>query len=250
MAGHSIPSPSSAEATSLCPGRVIFAAENKPNEAAAEGTAAHYLSEQFLSHGTPPEAAIGQVMAVDGFDIPVTSEMVKYVRAYTDAVSLVPGQRLIEQSFNLQDVIGFPMRGSADVVVINGALIEVIDLKFGRGVQVEAKENLQLALYAAGACREFDLVDDFKTVRMTIHQPRRNHIDVWEVSAVELSEFLAKHKGRLLRAHLIAQAKVKPEERDFNPSDKACQFCPGKGQCTALAAHVSATVFDKFEDLT
>ena len=69
--------------------------------------------------------------------------------------------------FDLTDVVpdGF---GTNDAIVIAEGEMHVHDLKFGRGVRVEAQNNPQLMLYAYGAFTGFDSFYDIK--RITAHR--------------------------------------------------------------------------------
>ncbi len=48
--------------------------------------------------------------------------------------------------------------GTADALIIANNTIEVIDLKYGKGVKVDAQNNPQLMLYGLGAFRGIRLV--------------------------------------------------------------------------------------------
>ena len=62
--------------------------------------------------------------------------------------------------------------GTGDMVIVADGILEVIDLKYGKGVPVSAVENTQMRLYALGAYDVNEYLYDIKTVRMTIVQPR------------------------------------------------------------------------------
>jgi len=106
--------------------------------------------------------------------------------------------------------------------------MEVIDLKYGKGIRVEAKDNSQLMLYGLGALRAYELMYDIHTIRMTIVQPRLDHIDSAEISAEDLNSW--------------GEKTVKPKAKLAFSGDgeqKAgpwCQWCKVKAQCKALAA--------------
>ncbi|WP_446923914.1 DUF2800 domain-containing protein, partial [Klebsiella pneumoniae] len=70
--------------------------------------------------------------------------------------------------------------GTSDVVVLSDKTIEIIDLKYGKGVPVDAYLNPQLMLYALGAVDKYDIIYEFETVRMTIIQPRLDNISTFE----------------------------------------------------------------------
>lgn len=67
------------------------------------------------------------------------------------------------------------------MVVLSDKTIEIIDLKYGKGVPVDAYLNPQLMLYALGAVDKYDIIYEFETVRMTIIQPRLDNISTFEI---------------------------------------------------------------------
>lgn len=92
---------------------------------------------------------------------------------------------LIEQLLDFSEWVpgGF---GTGDVIVINDQAIEVIDLKFGKGVPVSAVNNPQLMLYGLGAINTFGMLYEFELVRMTIHQPRLDQVSTFEMQVDDL----------------------------------------------------------------
>lgn len=137
--------------------------------------------------------------------------------------------------------------GTSDTVIIDEAnrQLIIIDLKYGRGVQVYAERNPQLMLYALGALDEFGLLYDFDSVRMVIHQPRLDHLDEWTCSVDELRVFEveALEAGR----KALSIKKLAGGTVFLNPGDKQCQFCKAKGDCPALRDKVLATVAGDFD---
>ena len=79
--------------------------------------------------------------------------------------------------------------GTGDCLVIADGTLNVIDLKYGKGVEVEAEQNPQMMLYALGALELFDDLYDISTVTMTIFQPRRANISVWTISKDDLCQW-------------------------------------------------------------
>jgi hypothetical protein len=99
---------------------------------------------------------------------------------------------------------------------------------------VEAEGNTQLAIYAESLIQSWEQIMDFEpnmTVQMTIVQPRdRNNpeaVRTWKLTRPELATLAAELQGK---AELVLSGKG-----EFHPSDKACQFCPAKGFCSAFA---------------
>lgn len=76
--------------------------------------------------------------------------------------------------------------GTSDVVILSDKVIEIIDLKYGKGVPVSAHQNPQLMLYALGAFDLYDIAYGFEKVRMTIIQPRLDSVSTFEIEVEEL----------------------------------------------------------------
>lgn len=238
--GHSRFAPSAAHRWMRCPGSITLserlAAEDRTSIHAAEGTVAHDIAARCLETGVDASLYHGTPVSVDGFDFVVDEDMAAYVQVYVDAIRRRPGTLLVEQRFDLSDVLGVPAFGTADAVLLDfeSSTLEVHDLKFGRGVQVDAKDNEQLRLYAAGALSAFEKVHDWQTVRMFIHQPRLDHMDEDEMTVQELHQF--SYAAR------YAVTLAEDDEPALNPGEKQCRWCPAKAFCLALAAYVAEAV--------
>lgn len=120
--------------------------------------------------------------------------------------------------------------GTADAVIVADDTLEVVDFKYGKGVEVSATSNPQMMIYALGAYAVASFAYDIHKVRMTIYQPRLNHVDTYEMQVVDLLAW--------------ASAVLKPKAREAYegggeqvPGDW-CRFCKAKGHCRALAKHV------------
>ena len=130
--------------------------------------------------------------------------------------------------------------GTGDAVILADGTMEIIDLKYGKGVQVSAVENKQMMLYALGALDMFGFMYAIHTVRMTIYQPRLDNISEWEIPAEELLIWGANE--------LAPRAKMAfAGEGSFVPG-KHCQFCRAKAQCRALAEKNLETAKHEFDD--
>jgi len=170
---------------------------------------------------------------------PITKEMADYVDDYVNFVrERAVGKILhVECKLSIGHITGEPnATGTSDVVIIDREqeAIEVIDLKYGMGVRVDAENNEQMQFYALGALYEYELISDFSWVTMVIHQPRLNHVSEWNIPVDQLRRFEdeARH----------AADKVRWEEPTFNPSEKQCRFCKAKATCPALRAEVTEIV--------
>ena len=205
---------------------------------AAEGTAAHKLSEHKL------RLFLGQKSKrpVSGFD---SMELDYYTDAYVDyATELITEARktcrdpiiLLEQRLDYSCYVpeGF---GTGDLVIIAEGSLDIVDLKYGRGIAISAEDNPQMKLYALGALSLFDNLYDIRTVRMTICQPRLESISTYKLAAGELTQWAEEE----LRSK--AQLAINGEG-EFFPGEH-CRFCRARHTCRARAEeHLSLARYD------
>lgn len=225
---HSIFSASGSHLWMHCAGGLIpnLLAKDRPTVEAAEGTVAHGVGELWLRSKAKPTHLIGTKQKVDGFEIEITAEMLNHVEVYFDACSWLPGSHYIETKIYYTEIT--PIRkqgGTADHVACSYQRMVITDLKYGKGVQVFAKDNSQALLYALGFFYEWDFLYDFQTIELRICQPRLDHFDTWTVSRDELMEFAERAK---VRAHLAWQL-----DAPRTPGEKQCSFCKVKADCGA-----------------
>ena len=265
---HARLSPSGAHKWMGCP--ASLAAERGIPETrsihAAEGTAAHAVAEAVLRainpHWSGKRPKFSKVAACDYIGETVekwviTEDMAAPIQTYIDTVmACAQGNTLhIEQRVDFSHVVGVRNSfGTADAIIINGAELQIHDLKFGRGVKVDAENNYQLMIYALGALRVFELAQDINTVRLFIHQPRLNHVSEWALTVQELKKFgavvkKAAKKAITLFTRACEPAGGEPTASDYNPSEKACRWCKASPQCTAYARFVYDAVAAEFVDL-
>lgn len=276
MTRHAILSPSAASRWFACPGS-LWLSKNEQDEtspAAAEGTAAHALAEYCLKFGKSADSLVGKKVTVS--PINVDEDMATYVQRYVDNIkgicdSIPEGQLLVEQELDLTDIIDLnghfddsdnsyyvPLEketedrtfGTADAIIIGGGVLQIHDLKYGKGVRVTAQGNKQLLIYAVAAHNLFSLIEDIETISMHIHQVRLNSFTEWTITVEELVNFREELKKKARRAYQIYANGPDDSPDCFTPGDAQCQFCPAKAACPTLAQHVLDTVAGEFADLT
>lgn len=209
---------------------------DKGSDYAREGTLAHEFADLYLNHflaGTleSPEHLKGKSQLEQNEFF--SGSMHGYVEEYTDYVlgrwshylgNHESPQIHIEQRLNFSEYVpkGF---GTGDVTIVGGSHLELIDLKYGQGVKVDAVRNSQLMLYGLGALYEFDLEYEIKTVTLTIVQPRLNSISSWEVSADDLRAWGENY--------VLPRAKDAFEGVGETVAGSHCRFCKAKSTCRA-----------------
>lgn len=173
-----------------CPGSLELnttAPADKESHAAAWGTACHQVSDKCLRAfvaGSETDANaidyLGTVEKTKSHSIEVDEEVCETAQEYIDYVrDAAKGKELlVEQKFSLADLDPpFDAGGTGDAVILSPdeGLIEIVDLKGGRGVVVEVVGNKQLRTYALGALMANP--GPWKRVKVTIVQPRAPHRD-------------------------------------------------------------------------
>lgn len=170
------------------------------SEYAAEGTLAHELSELKLRrlNGDIDAKNYEKSVKIVEADRLFAPSMHEYTDRYVDLVweklaakkAENNGQAylFIEEKLDFGPWVpkGF---GTGDAVIVAGDTIEIIDLKYGKGVPVSAENNSQMRLYGLGAYNNFGLLFDFTKVEMTIVQPRLDSISTELLTLTELLEW-------------------------------------------------------------
>ena len=237
-----------------CPGSLALSRVAPPDsesEAAALGTCAHQVAERCLWTNTEASDQLGNTQTCGRFTFEVTDEIATGVQVYVDYCrSLVEeGDHFwIEEYFSLESLEPpFESGGTGDFIVYKPSkkLLEIVDLKFGKGVVVDVHENAQERSYALGAMLAHQGLD-VTHVRSTIVQPRAPHKDGVIRSEIYHVADLAEWTADLLKGMRKAKAALDAYEhakgnqvlldewRDAWLRPGKCQFCPSEGICPAL----------------
>lgn len=192
---HALLGASSAHRWLICPpiARLEEHIEDKGSTFAQEGTDAHSLAELELSKRfklLTTRAINSRLKRLKQSSSFYSQEMEEYVSNYCDLVE-EHVNRYPDASVELEQKVDYGKwvpegYGTSDVVILSENTIEIIDLKYGKGVPVDAYLNPQLMLYALGAVDKYDLLYDFHTVRMTVIQPRLDNVSSFEIEKEEL----------------------------------------------------------------
>lgn len=249
---HAVLSPSSASRWLACTpsARLETQFPDKAGDFAKEGSLAHEFGELGLKRysGLIDELEWTKKTSELVKDRLYSESLEEYAAGYANFVweKFLLAQRTtsdavlrIEERINLTAYVpeGF---GTGDAVILADGTLEIIDLKYGKGVQVSAIDNKQMMLYALGALDMFGFMYAIHTVRMTIYQPRLDNISEWEMSVEELTTWGMNE--------LAPRAKMAyTGDGSFVPG-KHCQFCRAKAQCRTLAEKNLEAAKHEFED--
>lgn len=205
------------------------------SDAAAEGTAAHELAEHKLrQHLDQPTTR-----PVSEWD---SEEMDDYTDQYADHVmaELARAREVdkaaflaIEERLDFSHIVpdGF---GTGDALIVADGTLTVVDLKYGKGVEVSAAGNPQMRLYALGALATYGVIYDVQTIRTVIFQPRLANISTEEITVDELVTWAENVVRPAADKAIAGEGELRAGEW--------CRFCRHAAQCPALAAEMFAPV--------
>lgn len=222
---HALLSASGAERWLACPASAKLAEQYPAQDTdfTREGTLAHEVAE-FIANGGNAED-VRETMVSDEFDL---EEMIRHAENYRDFIDGLCGTgttKMLEVRVDFSNWVpeGF---GTADCILLHpDGVMDVIDFKYGKGVEVSAVNNPQMMLYGLGAYNDYGFVYDIQRVRLHIFQPRKDNISDFDIPVELLLEF-----GK--RAHEKAEETL--SDSPAMHEGKHCKFCPHAGRCTRL----------------
>ena len=136
-----------------------------------------------------------------------------------------------------------PATGTTDVWIVKGRVAHCLDLKWGMGVQVFAKDNEQQEMYTDAGLQEFDFLGEVEEIHLHIVQPRLGHFDEEVMSRADLDakiETIRQVSKRILAG---------PEGLTAVPGEKQCRFCMASATCAERTAFTTELIVGEFVDL-
>lgn len=235
---HAYLSASSANQWLNCPPS-IKASEgigDKTTTFAEEGTFAHELSELYFVrlYDGMTEDKFQQELERYKQNEYYSEELREYVEQYVDIVE----EKVNEARAQDEPILFFEHRldltryvpesfGTGDVIIYYNGTVEIVDLKFGKGVEVSALNNPQLRLYGLGAYELLKDFEDIHTIKTTIIQPRLHNVSSESMTADDLVSWGLN----VVRPQALKAIEGKGE---FKPGNH-CRFCKIRHSCRARA---------------
>lgn len=214
--------------------------KDKASTFAEEGTFAHELSELYFNHQYNNLTDYEFNKAFENYkrNNYYSEELREYVEQYVDAVEERYNEALARDNdvttlFETRLDLGRYVPesfGTGDVIIYSGGVLEIIDLKFGKGFEVSAIDNPQLRLYGLGAYELLNTLYDIHTVRMTIIQPRLDNYSTEELQIKTLIDWGLNT--------VRPTAKLAFEGKGEFKAGSHCRFCKIKHSCRTRAEYM------------
>lgn len=228
---HAVYAPSKAHRWLVCPGSLNLS-DDPETVWAAEGTRKHAVLEQVLSGAvlaagdTIPTEAGPYVVPLDVLE--QCHEVREFIEQYksTHEGWTVETETPVEIGSHIwPDFPAGECRGTVDAAAYSDVELLVLDAKFGF-VQVEARGNPQLLLYANGLLAEIPF--NIRHVTLCIAQPDYSGDVIFREHRMSRDNVEAWAFDQL---HIIEE--LKSNSRRLQADDHACRYCPARAACPA-----------------
>ena len=220
--------PSSAERALNCLASVTLPGPSPHTEYAAEGTAAHTLSEWVRNERKHASHWRGKVLQVGEYTFKVGKAMIEGVMSFVEACESLPGVPMVEARVAYEELVPGGFGTLDDARMVDGTCV-ITDLKYGKGVEVRAADNMQLKLYALGLYFTYGWAIDFDKFVLRISQPRRDIFEEWPTTLGKLLEWGYDWVRPRARIALAGSTDFK--------AGAWCKFCKWKTECPTRARY-------------
>lgn len=242
MSNHSPLSPSGASRWVNCPGSISLSRrypETGSNEAAAEGTASHWVGATLLSGHATFNPKPGDVCPENG--VVLDMDMINGAYCYANTVIAAAPQHDRRQVVVEKRVEIAPVHpacfGTIDARYLTDDTLYIDDYKYGWTL-VDPVGNWQLISYAAGVLYEMGLWGNpQQRLCLRIIQPRPHHplgpVREWRVTAGELYPYIQS-------LQVAAAEAMGPDPRVCSGSH--CKYCRARHACPAVGSAVMSAI--------
>jgi|ERR1700721_2012179 len=227
---HSPLGASAAERWLNCPGSVsllkhLNLGQTDEEDYQKEGTQAHEVAAQCLRNSW------------DAWESGADAEMADAVQVYLDVCrpfTQIPHARVYIEE-HLTSASHALMYGTVDFASVADSLLNIVDFKYGQGVNVDVEENPQLMYYAYLVLGRHP---DVRRVVLRVVQPRIDYADPvkrWETTAQHITEWVETQLLPTMRA-------IGAGAEDQLDAGEWCRFCPAKLVCPLMTGMFGAAV--------
>jgi len=239
MAKHALLSASSADRWLNCTpsARLTESYKDTTSPYAAEGTLAHSIGELQLQLATKEitktkfNSELKKLKQHELYYEGMIDEVEDYTNYALEQFAAATAKSkdamiFLEERLDFSTYVpeGF---GTGDCIIIADGDLEIIDLKFGKGVEVSPINNSQLKLYALGAYEKYGFIYGIENITVTIAQVRLNNISSWSITAEMLEEWAENELREKAQLAYKGEGETIP--------GKWCGFCKAKSTCKARA---------------
>jgi hypothetical protein len=245
MAKHAFYSPSASFRWLSCTASVAIDTSSiteTTSPLAEAGTAMHLCAEKILTGKVKRTVVKGKTFN----GIKMTPEMIdEIVLPYVDFVldHVTPESTLLVEH---KALIRKDCWGTCDCVILtpddadpSRIHVIIIDLKTGAGLKVSPIDNSQINIYAAGICRDLELLGDIASVKVGIVQPPFNVFALVPVPLEKLYEF----EGFVLQTI----EDIEAGRITYKPSEDNCRFCRAASICPKLEELATDAAVEDFK---
>lgn len=229
---HALLSASSSARWINCPpsARLCEDCEDEPTPYALEGTDAHTLCEFLVRKalGQDVQSPIENLSFYNEEMQNCADDYCQYVQEQLMALKEHCPDPEVQVELRLDYSRWVPSGfGTGDCVIVADGIIQIIDFKYGKGVEVSADRNTQMMCYALGALDTFEGLYDVNEIRMTIFQPRLHNVSEWAISKSELL--------RWAEDVLKPRAELAYKGEGEQAAGAWCRFCKIRSTCRKRA---------------
>lgn len=244
---HAKLSPSGSKKWLNCPASIRLEQDIIEEESsyAREGTVAHTLAELVTSKKLKLINSKEYNKKIKEIELEIDAEMIAITADYSNHIEKVYNS-YIEAYIELETKVDISRVssecwGTADAIIINDDVLEIIDFKYGRGVEVTAESNSQMMLYAIGVLDMYSYMYSPNLIKMTIYQPRIGNISTYTISKQELLEQATKFKEKAELTNSIEEVPC---------AGKWCRtgFCKARTNCKTYSNYIME--LDKYKDIS
>ena len=205
MSAHARYSPSSLEKLELCPS---YEQSSGTSPAAEEGTMLHGATERE---------------DVTGLDEEQETVVQQCIDLSHDLIDQYPTPPKVYKELKVD--VGSVTAGTLDLLIIGGAIADLLDWKFGKQPVTHAKDNIQIQSYTLGVFEKFP---QLTKICSHIVCPRQRVATDGVYARSDMPAVRHRIQNIIIRCE-----QDNPEEI---PSEKACRWCSRKAECVALTS--------------